>query len=169
MAVEEQVAYNLYQPIDIALFTAMGQRLFILNRSVARLGFWLMRVDPGAIWGDVFFEINRVSDDSVIASKEWGLLADVPDIATYLEVTFDTPAFINEEVRIYVRPTGANDTNYIGIYIQNADVKAAEVFCRFRVFTGAWEIVAGNDCAYRYTYTAVVAPTVTTDPATGIR
>jgi len=167
MAVEEQVLSNFYHPIDIALFTSLGQRLTIPNRRVTTLGFWLMRVQVGAIWGDVFFEINRVSDDSLIVSKEWGRLADVPSgFATYLEVTFDTPALINEEVRIYVRPTGATATNYIGVNIQDTDVKAGEVCCRHRVFGDAWEVLVGYDCAYRYSYQA--APTVQTDPATEV-
>ncbi len=166
MAIEEQLAYNLYQPIDIAFFTALGQRLTIPNRIVTKLGFWLMRIQPGGIAGDVYFEINRVSDDSLIVSKEWGRLADVPDIATYLEVTFDTPTLINEEVRVYIRVTWGTAANHIGLWIQNADVKAGEAYSRYRVLGAAWEMLAGFDCAYRYTYNTT---TVQTLPATEIK
>ncbi len=165
MAIEEQILYNLYHPLDFAIFTSLGQRLTIPNRRVLKLGFWLMKEGIG-LGGLLYFEINRASDDSLIVSKYWGLIGDVPPgAATYLEVTFDTPALINEEVRIYIRVTGGTAANHIGIWYQNADVKAGEVFSRYRVLGAAWEMLAGLDCAYRYTYNTTV---VQTDPATEI-
>ena len=166
MAIEEQIQYNLYQPLVFAVFTSLGQRLTIPGRKVTKLGFWLMAEGIG-LAGELYFEINRVSDDSLIVSKYWGLIGDVaPAAANYLEVTFDTPTLINEEVRVYIRVTGGTAANHIGLWIQNADVKAGEAYSRYRVFGAAWEMLAGFDCAYRYTYNDT---TVQTLPATEIK
>lgn len=167
MPIEEQTQYDLYQTLDFAVFPSLGQRLTISNRTVTQLGFWLMKEGVG-LAGDVYFEINRVSDDTLIVSKYWGRLGDANSArATYEEVTFDTPVLINEEVRIYVRVTGGTADNHLGSWVQSSDVKADEVFCRYRDFTSAWEVEVGFDHAYRYTFDAV-PPTVTTDPATGV-
>jgi len=166
MAIEEQAEYNYYHPLDHALFRALGQRLAIPNRTVTKLGFWLMKEGIG-LAGNLYFEINRASDDGLIVSKKWGIIGDVPpSAATYLEVTFDSPALIDEEVRIYARVTGGTADNHIGGWGKDSDVKADEVWCRYRVATGSWEVIGGYDFAYRYTYS--VAPTVTTDAATGV-
>ncbi|GAJ12147.1 unnamed protein product, partial [marine sediment metagenome] len=74
--------------------TKCGQRLTITNRRVAKLAFVLERYGGG--WtSDISFTIRRVSDDSIIATKVWGLEAIVPSVPTRLEVTFDTPVFID--------------------------------------------------------------------------
>ncbi len=150
--VEEQAEYDYYHPLDYALFRALGQRLTIPNRKVTKLGFWLMREGIG-LAGDVYFEINRVFDDSLIVSKYWGVLGDAaPDVPTYEEVTFAAPALIDEEVRIFVRVTGGTADNHLGASGQSSDVKAGEVWCRYRVATSQWEVIEGYDFAYRYTY-----------------
>jgi len=152
MAVEEQTEYDYYHKLDHAVFRALGQRLTIPNRKVTKLGFWLMREGIG-LAGDVYFEINRVSDNGLIVSKYWGVLGDaLPDVPTYEEVTFDAPVLIDEEVRIYVRVTGGTADNHLGASGQSSDVKADEVWCRYRVAGAAWEVIGGYDFAYRYTY-----------------
>ena len=152
MAVEEQTEYNYYHPLDHALFRALGQQLTIPNRKVTKLGFWLERVGI-SVSGDVYFEINRVSDDGLIVSKKFGTLGDILGApALFYEVTFDAPPLIDEEVRIYVRVTGGTATRHIGGWGQSSDVKADEMWCRYRVSTSAWEVIASYDFAYRYTY-----------------
>ncbi len=152
MAVEEQTEYDYYHKLDFALFRALGQRLTIPGRKVTKLGFWLKREGVG-LAGDVYFEINRVSDDGLIVSKYWGILGDAdPTLPTYEEVTFDTPVLIDEEVRIFLRVTGGTADNHLGASGKSSDVKADEVWCRYRVASSAWEVITGYDFAYRYTY-----------------
>lgn len=168
MATEEQTQYDYYHKLDYAVFRALGQRLTIPNRKVTKLGFWLKREGIG-LSGLVYFEINRVSDDGLIVSKYWGQLGDAaPDVPTYEEVTFDTPVVINEEVRIFLRVTGGTADNHLGASGKSSDVKANEVWCRYRVAGLAWETIDTYDFAYRYTYEIGLAPTVTTQAVTDI-
>ena len=147
---EEQALY------DGAVFClptrpSIGQRLTITNREVGKLSFVLQRYGSG--WaGNIFFTIRRVTDNSIILTKLWGLEASVPTTPTWLEVTFDYPAFINEEVRITADWDTPHYTrsNNLRFYTQSSDVKPSELYTRFEdnIWTEPWPW----DAAYRYSY-----------------
>ncbi|GAJ14032.1 unnamed protein product, partial [marine sediment metagenome] len=98
--VEEQLQNGNLQTIYGGDYEKVAQKLTIPNRSICKLGFWLLKI--GEPTGAVIFDIRRVSDDSIISSKEWGDAADLPTDLTYEEVDFDDPQTSNEEVRIAV-------------------------------------------------------------------
>lgn len=152
MPVEEQIQYNAEAAIRIDSWYKIGQKLTISGRTVTKLGFWLRRLlNPG---GQTYFEIRRTSDDSLILSKLWGNTNDLPFATAYREVEFDSPALINEEVRIYCRGTTGDGTKNIQISVQDTDVKAGEMYTRYAA--GPWVDVGTLDMAYRYTYEAPV-------------
>ncbi len=148
--IEEQ---TLYDGLVFILPTRqkVGQRLTITNRLVTKLSFVLQRYGPG-VGRDISFTIRRTIDNSLIASKVWGDASNVPTYPTWLEVTFDTPAYVNEEVRILAEWPGStyHPTNNIRFYYQGADVKPGEVFTREE--DDAWGEPWPWDAAYRYTY-----------------
>lgn len=150
--------------------TGAGQRLTISGRTVSKLSFPLEKIgSPGS--GDVIFYIKKVSDDSTIMEKVWGDAQDVPSSVTWLEVTFDTPVSIDEEVRLLVRNNGSGSAgNGLGIHASwLSDVKAGEYFfARTNVGVYTDYSTQGYDDGYIYTYTVGTLPTVTTDPATAI-
>ncbi len=155
MPVEEQLVNNQ----DIAMkgtnAPTCGQRLTISDREVTKLAFLLFK--SGNPTGDVTFTVRKVSDKSLIMSKVWGVAGDVPASATWLEVTFDTPTTINEEVRILVEHSGYNDANFLVFRCQTTDVKADEMWTRGSV--GAPVDMAAWDGAYKYTYGEAAAET----------
>ena len=124
-----------------------GQKLTIPNRTVTKLAFLLLH--RGTPPGNATFTIRKVSDDDVIVSKIWGLVNDLPLGATWEEVEFDTPATIDEEVRIAVEYTGHTLNNEIGVRYQASDVKATEVYTRW--MDPVWQDEVW-DCAYKYTW-----------------
>ena len=125
-----------------------GHRLFILSRKVSKLGFFLKR--SGDPTNNLTFTIRKVSDKSLIVGKLWGAAADVPTDLTYLEVEFDTPTLVNEEVRILIEHPGAHPDDFVISRLQMSDVKANEFWTR-----GSIEAPVDMetwDFAYRYKY-----------------
>jgi len=148
MAVEEQTNHNYTSNIYPPGNTHRGQRLTIADRKVTKLGFWLLKV--GAPTDNLTLQIMKVSDDSIIVSKVWGNAGDLPTEATYIEVEFETPVTINEEVRIVPKYESGDNDNCPAIRIQLEDVKADEWWTYGK--PGAWSENTAFDTAYRYTY-----------------
>jgi len=149
----------------------VGQRLTITNRIVSKLSFKTVRV--GACAGATLtLTIRKVSDDSLIVSKSYGNVASVPLTEGWIEVTFDTPALVNQEVRILMEWGGTlgDGSNYLKFLGSPTSVKAGEYVTRYYAagngYTGY--DVTDKDAAYIYTYTAGAAPTVTTQAVTAI-
>lgn len=159
MATEEQLVNNfdgnMYGP---AQNIKVGQKLDILARTVSKLSFLLRK--SGAPTGDVTFTIRKWSDKSLIASKLWGDASALTLVATWYEVTLDTPVAVNETAIIMVEFSGGTSTNYVRIREQSSDVKAGENDSRYS--GGAWENNTGTDCAYIYTYELTQTPPTVT-------
>lgn len=164
MAEEEQTTgaaqQILYGPTDA---TRYGQRLTISNRSVTKLAF-KAEIDQGSPTGDLTFTIRKVSNDAVLLTKVW---ADASTIVSgaWMEVTFDSPATVNEEVRIQVEYAGGDISNRIAVYGTTPSVKASEYAGRY--LSAAYNDQVTWDAVYRYTYSGVsTTPTVTTQANT---
>lgn len=165
MAIEEQTTYSSNALLGSAGDAARewGQRLTISNRQVTKLGFWLRKRNTPI--GTLTFLIRKVSDGEVICSKLWGNSSDLPAETTYLEVEFDTPQTINEEVRIVAFAQGETaEANGAYIGYERESVKDDE-YTTLKV-VGAWTDKETWETAYRYTYTAAFPPTVTTQAIT---
>ncbi|MCK4414908.1 MAG: hypothetical protein KAY32_15345 [Candidatus Eisenbacteria sp.] len=163
MATEEQTALNGGGFTGIwSSYPRRGQRLTISDREVTKLGFFIGKV--AGISGDVDFKIRSVSDDGVLLTKLWGDAADLPTDPAYKEVTFDSPATINEEVRITVEFSGGSSGNYVKAQVSAADVKADEVYS---LYSDSWADDSDKDLLYIYTFTGD-EPTVTTQAMTDI-
>jgi len=145
---EEQTDSNFDWTLASVTDTRTGQRLFIPNRKVSKLGFFLWKVNDPT--GDVTFTIRRVSDDGIILSKVWGDAAGLTPEISYEEVEFDTPTLINALVRILAEFSGGNANNQVKVRMSSADVKAEEYFTYFQ--TPDWTDQEAWDCAYRYKY-----------------
>ncbi len=146
--VEEQTKDDKYIGCDRNGRDYIGQRLTIPNRKVIKLAFKLFKV--GSPSGDITLEILRVSDDSIILSKYLCDQSELTPTKTDYEVTFITPAIIDEEVRMVAHIPHGDYTNYAAIAISSTDEKANEV-CTFGMPTN-WAPSTGQDAAYRYTY-----------------
>lgn len=164
MATEEQTTSNDNRRLYTGTCKRVGQRLTISNRVVSKLSFKVSK--GGSPTGNVTFAIRKVSDDSLITGKVWGNASALPSSAAWREATLDSPVLINEEVRIYVEYIGGNSSNYVRVEFQNTDVKGDEYYSE--VQTISWEARNTQDCAYIYTYTIIVAPTVTTQAVSSI-
>lgn len=166
MATEEQIQWTMWSWTYGS--GRDGQRLTISDREVTKLAFCLAK--HGSPTGNITFTIRRVSNDSIILSKVWGDAADLSTDLAWKEVTFDSPATINEEVRVAFEASGGDIGNYINsVYATN--VKEGEYYSWWSS-AGASEWTDGPqyDFVYRYTYTAiVVVPTVTTQAATNVQ
>ena len=169
MATESQLLRNAYYDqihIPSLYGGQVGQRLTISNRTVQSLSFFLKRTGSQAPsdYG-YWFEIRKVSDDSLVASKEMTPTMNISTLGEWKTGTFASPVLINEEVRIYVRNTAAiGGSNYISIAYQSTDVKASESLTRYP--SSVWTEDATYDLAYQYEWG--VAPAVTTQAATAV-
>ncbi|MBA7584127.1 hypothetical protein ES708_26080 [subsurface metagenome] len=145
---EEQTDHT--SPFGTQYHLYSGQRLFILERKVSKLGFWMMKTGSPA--GDVFFQILSVEDDGILVSKKWGIAQDLPsDAPEYKEVEFEAPVLIDEEVRILTFFDGVPSTShYVITRVQNTDVKENEHATRGK--PSSWIPGETNDAAYRYKY-----------------
>ncbi|MBA7532777.1 hypothetical protein ES705_25007 [subsurface metagenome] len=149
---EEQTEEQTENDTVTAMFAGYrhraGQRLTIPNRQVTKLAFILNK--GGSPSGDLTLEIRKVSDDEVIVSKVWGPAVNLGLVGDWQEVTFDSPATINQEVRPCVRYEGGNSSNYVQIAYQNSDVKPDEMLTLY--LAPPWSDSPTLDCAYRYKY-----------------
>jgi len=165
MPTEEQTSITgIFSNVDAN--NLYGQRLTISNRVVTKLSMPLS--DNGGT-GNVVFGIRRVSDNSLIALKTGIAVSSIVNYPAYewVEVTFDTPVLINEEVRIFVRTSSSTVTGCI-VYQLDADTKAGEYQTRYSLSL-PWIDKTTREAPYIYTYTLpIVSPTVTTDPATSV-
>lgn len=151
MAVEEQLENDADDPIYGTAVPGprYGQKLTISERIVTNLSLLLRKY--GSPSGDLYLGIYKVSDDSLIIEKLWGTSKSVPETDTWIEVAFDNPVNINEEVRIVARVTFGNSTKHLKIRYKNSDVKANEMQTRWQ--SDFWNDIATRDTAYKYTYT----------------
>lgn len=156
MAVEEQTAYTSGLALNYHNDGRAGQRCTISLRKVTKLAFLIKR--RGSPLGNLTMCIRAVSDDSILISKVWGLAISVPTSVGFVEVTFDSPIIINEEVRLSCECDLGPYGDDIMYYFQNTDVKPLEKHTRY--MAAAWADQATEDCAYRYTYDAPPGPTV---------
>lgn len=164
MATEEQLLNNAYQDLRTGQKDGAGQRLTITNRVVETISLLLKRVGSPA--GYLQFVIWDMDNDLLKTIDTWGDAADVPDSDTWITITLDTPLLINEEVYFFVTRTETwTAGNHIKVAYQNTDVKADENMRAHSplVDRDTW------DCAYKYTYEAEGASTVTTAAVTGVR
>lgn len=162
MAIEQQTSYNADTIIAGWIRDWAGQRLTITNRVVSKLAFILHK--EGIPTGDVTFQIRRISGDGLIMEKVWGSAAGLPAEGSeaWVEVTFDTPTLINEEVSIRVSYPTSFSNYRVNLHFQSTDVKASE----YLTFDGG--TAPSADAAYRYTYTVGATATVTTQAVTSI-
>ncbi|MBA7653990.1 hypothetical protein ES703_61857 [subsurface metagenome] len=125
-----------------------GQRLTIPNREVTKLAFLMFK--HGSPSGDLFFRIWKYPTYAIIMSKLWGDASDLPTAKEWIEVEFDTPTLINEEVIIGWDFPNAQAGNGISFRITTYDAKADEVYAQDRG-TG-WSFYDSMDTTYRYKY-----------------
>ena len=144
----------------------VGQRLPISNRVVSKLSFKTFRVG-NCTGATLTFTVRKVSDDGIVATKLYGNVADVPLTEGWIEVTFDTPVYVNESVRIMMEWGGTlgNTSNYLKFYASVTGVKSGEEVTRYYTSYTTGETW---DATYIYTYTLGIAPTVTTQAVTAI-
>ena len=147
VASENQITWNLSTYLCSGGALRHGQRLTIPNRTVTELGFALRLY--GLPTGDITYTIRRVSDDSIILSKVWGDASSLNTTWNLRWVIFDSPALIDEEVRIAVEFSGGDSSNRVEVIFQGSDVKADE--CRTR-YTTSWIEYGVHDSYYLYTY-----------------
>ncbi|MBA7586463.1 hypothetical protein ES708_28464 [subsurface metagenome] len=146
---EQQLFFDTRQETGWASFNAMGQHTAIKNRLVTKLGGWLSKKGTGG-WETLYFRIYRYSDKELLISKAWGLTSDLPLLPAPLEVTFDDPIFLNEDVIIMAWvPTGGSINNCAYVHYQHSDVKPDEYMVNY---AAGWVEHPEYDWAYTYTY-----------------
>jgi len=150
MSVEEQLLSETEATLYSGSIIRAGQRLTIPNRTVTKLAFPIFKAASPS--GDVTFVIRKVSDSSIIVSKVWGNASALPTVVTWEEVTFDTPASINEEVYILVEYSGASNVKLR--YYYSSDIKADEYHV---AYVSSWIDYLNYDAAYKYTYGAATS------------
>lgn len=157
MAIEEQTQYDAWcASFFLETRTRLGQRLTVSNRIISKLAFVLEREGAGGS-GSISFVIRRVSDDIIIATKVWGLVASIPTDPTWLDVTFASPMLVNAEVRLLAEYPDAYYLEYSNIrfYSKGSDVKPNEHYTNYQ--DDVWEAQPW-DAAYRYTYILPAIP-----------
>lgn len=176
MATEEQTTINGNRKVnnsgDGGCYASAGQRLTITNRIVSKLSFplsWLR----GSPTGDVNFVIRKVSDDSIIVQKVFGDASIItnyglPELDEWSEVTFDTPTFINEEVRLLCEVDGGDASHSLVLWFyRDSSVKDDEEDT-FYLTAPPYTDDESSEGAYIYTYTLGDLPTVTTQAMSSI-
>jgi len=116
---------------------------------VTKLAFYIRR--QGSATGTVTFTIRKVSDDSLINSKEWGDAGDLPTGLAWQEAEFDAPVSVNEEVRISVEFSSGSSGNDVQVAGAVSDVKGGEYF-QWYTAAPVWATPAAWDFGYKYTY-----------------
>jgi hypothetical protein len=131
------------------VWSRLGQKL-TLNGSVAKLAFALAKT--GSPTGDVTFAIRTTSNDTIIVSKVWGDASQLTDTwFTWYEVTFDSPIFINEEVRLSCEWDGGDAENYVMFGYRSGNVITGQYYTNYAQHS--WhDIEESEEGCYNYTY-----------------
>lgn len=168
MATEEQTVIGAAEYLRNGSYIRLGQKLDSVSRYITHLSFKLGK--HGSPTGNVTLTIRKVSDDSVLGSKLWGDAADLPqcnfpayNCLEWKEVTFDSPVFVNEAVRISCEYSGGDSSNLVSWGRVGTDEIATGQYTRY---IGSWSDKTG-DATYKYTYGSTYA-TVTTQAITNI-
>ena len=139
-----------------------GQKKTISNSSISKLAFPIYKLNNPT--GNVTFNIRRVSNDASLGSKVWGDASALSVSVVWEEVTFDSPVAVNEEVRLLVEFSNEVVENQVAYRFYGASsIKADENFVWY--VTG-WSGENDQDGAYRYTYTGLSVPVVSTQANT---
>lgn len=145
---EEQTTVDSGMALD-ASKSAIGQKVTISDRRVTKLSLRMRKV--GNPLSDIAFVIRTTFDETTLARKIWGDASSLSTSYAWIEVTFDTPVQVNEEVRIYCEFTEGDASNYVDVAYNASSVKASE---NLIWLNSNWTEEATYDIGYKYTYSA---------------
>lgn len=170
MSITSQIQNNTDILLHNDLRTRVGQKVTIVTSTITHLAFYIRKIGtPQNL--NVTFAIRKVSDDSIMGSKVWGLAQSLPTSNTWEVVQFDSPVDVNQAVRFSIEYAGTTDypNSCVVLRYQNTDVAASENLSIYPT-GGPWSDVAGAtfDCAYYFQYTSNPVLTVTTQAMSAI-
>jgi len=129
--------------------SSYGQKLFIDDRLLSSLSFYLYRV--GIPTGKVWYIIRRSSDDTSLFQEILMDSISISTIPTWYPLAIDPPLSLNEDVRLTAMATGGVAGNLVIISMSNIDVKPDE-HAFWRHADGTYTERPTWDFMYRYTY-----------------
>lgn len=150
----------------------VGQKLTISSRRVTKLAFKLKKV--GNPTGEITFFIDSVATGSELAKKVWGNAYSLTTSYQKCSVTFDTPVWINEEVRIHCEFINGDASNYVSFLDNITSVKAGECLTQLSPLNDDWVDLDGTgelgdyDAVYYYSYSATPCTVYGDYPAYGL-
>ncbi len=151
---EEQTANDGFETIYGATNSLVGVARTVTNQTCTKLAFLLKKV--GTPGGNVTFSIYKSpwSASDLIQQTTLATSAIPYTTATWQEVTWTTPAVINEKVWFTVEYTGGDAANYVQVAVNSTAVKPYEALVLQSTETRGplWEDDTST-CAYRYKYT----------------
>jgi len=157
-------------PIYNGLRYYAGQRLTISDKTVTKLAFKLKKV--GSPTGEVKFSIYTVDEDDpleggeLLAQKIWGDAYNLSETNNWEEVTFDTPVYIDQEVRIVCEFLNGSASKYVALAYEDSSVVAAEHLTW--IYLTSWTDETTYDAAYKYSYSATPVTVFDDYPAYGL-
>jgi len=152
MAVEEQLLGGYVISFRGGVgWWRIGQTLIITDRTIFKLAFKTYKIgSPPA--ATITFTIRRqAAEQPIMVSKVWGTADTVPTDPTWIEVTFDTPLYVNERVFILMEWSGdiGDGDNCLAFHANTTSVKPDENVIRYY---DSWTQSAAWDATYIYTY-----------------
>lgn len=157
LASECQAAGTDFNPLDgrTAPFFGVrfGQRFdAITGRRIYGVTFPIFRV--GSVPGAMLTMTLRLvgAGDTLVASRLWGDVDDVPTSLTDLEVLFPVPITVNEEIRLLMEWSGpAGDaSNFLRTRAITPSVEAQQNACRYD--GAAYTESLSHDATYCYSW-----------------
>jgi len=127
-----------------------GQVIYIQERTVKSLSFRLKKFgDPN---GDITFFIRSTGpSETLLVYKVWADANTLTTSYAWIKVTWTTPIYVNEEVRLYCTFTDGDASNYVAVEYNSASVVDDEYLAKLSS-TAGWIDYADLDCAYKYEY-----------------
>ncbi len=144
-------------PEAATVWSRLGQRLAIPNRTVTAIGYKVWRV--GNPTGDIVFSIREAETDENIISVVWGDASELPTLGQggARNVTLENPVTVNGDVRICVEYYGGNETDYCKAGYFAGDKKTGEWYTNYCQYatSGQWhDIGEAEEGSYYYAYLA---------------
>lgn len=134
------------------VWTRLGQRLTITDRTLTAIGYQVCRV--GTPTGDVILSIWDAETDMAIFTGVWGDAIDLPEGGAqgYISVPLDPPIRVDGDVRICAEYYGGNETDYVRVGYFSGDRITGEWYTNYLAY-GAWhDIGEAEEGAYMYEY-----------------
>jgi hypothetical protein len=125
-----------------------AQHVNLTDTTLTSMSFYLCKINSPN--GNVTFSVRNVTGDTVLWSEVWGDASTLTTGFTWYQIVFDSPVYVNDDVRLCVEYYNGNSTDKVntGYYGSNVGPGA---YCSYASFSWSSD-TSTREMNMKYTY-----------------